>query len=70
MTPEQLAIAGLFAVLQGFAGAVIRALWNENKELKDENKALNQASRDLIAIQAQALKDRGVSIVSKPPDGG
>jgi hypothetical protein len=60
----------LFAVLQGFAGAVIRALWNENQALKNENKELNQASRDLIAIQAQALKEKGVSIVSSPSDRG
>jgi hypothetical protein len=69
MTPEQLAIAGLFAVLQTLAGAVIRALWTENKDLKNENKELNEASRNLIAIQAQALKDKGVQIVATLPEG-
>ncbi len=69
MTPEQLAIAALWAALQTVVGLVVRALYAENRELKEKLDDSNEASRDLIAIQAKMLQGQGVSIISKEERG-
>ncbi len=63
MTPEQLAIAGLFSALTSFAGVVIRLLWARIQALEVKLDESNEASRDLIRIQAQMLEGQGVQIV-------
>lgn len=64
MTPEQLAIAALFSALQLGWAAIVKYLRDENKELKKALDTSNQASVDLIAIQARMLRDHGIT----PPD--
>jgi hypothetical protein len=64
MTPEQLAIAGLFATLSGVVGAVLRELWADNKRLRKALDTANQASADLIRIQANMLRKHGIT----PPE--
>mgnify|MGYP001347509947 CR=1 FL=1 len=64
MTPEQMAIAGLFSALSGIVGAVIRYLHAENKRLREALDTANKASNDLIAIQARMLRDHGIT----PPE--
>jgi hypothetical protein len=64
MPPEYLAIGGLFTALSTLAGAVIRALWEENKTLRKQLDVSNEASRDLIRIQAQMLESKGVQVIS------
>ena len=66
MTPEQLAIAGLFSALSGIVGGVIRYLIAENRRLREALDASNKASADLIAVQAKMLREHGVT----PPTTG
>lgn len=69
LTPEYAAIVFLFTALYGFGGLVMKALWTENKELKQKLNESNEASRDLIALQAQLLRGRGVKVIETPPEG-
>lgn len=64
MTPEQLAIAALFSLWQTGTIAVIKYLHGENKRLRQALDTSNQASADLIFVQARMLRDHGIT----PPD--
>jgi hypothetical protein len=71
MPPEYLAIGGLFTALSALTGGVIKYLRDENRDLRDENGTLrkqldvsNEASRDLIRIQAQMLESKGIQVIS------
>lgn len=66
MTPEQLAIAALFSALQVGWGAIVKYLLDDNKRLRKALDTSNQASVDLIAIQARMLRDHGIT----PPEKG
>lgn len=68
MSPEQLAIAGLFAVLQGFATVVITTLWNENKELRRQLNDSNKTSRDLIQAVVTWFERNGIQVVPTDRD--
>lgn len=57
-------IVGLWGVLSTFVGVVLKTIWAENRELKTKLDLSNQASRDLIAIQAEILRGKGVKIVT------
>lgn len=69
LTPEYAAIVFLFTALYGFGGLVMKALLAENKDLKKKLDLSNEASRDLIALQAQLLRGSGVKIIATPPEG-
>lgn len=67
MTPEQMAIAALFAALQAGTLAVIRYLRDDNTRLRDALDKSNKASADLIAIQAHMLRKAGIKPPTTPP---
>lgn len=69
LSPEYAAIVFLFTALYGFGGLVMKALWAENKDLKKKLDLSNEASRDLIALQAQLLRGSGVKVIATPPEG-
>lgn len=65
MTPEQLAIAALFAALQAGWGAIVKYLHNEVIRLRTALDESNKSSADLIAIQNRMLKQHGLTPVSR-----
>jgi len=79
MTTEQMLIAAisvLWGVLVTFTTAVIRYFREQDRRKDTKIEALetkldlsNQASRDLILLQAEFLRGKGVQIVTTPTNG-
>ncbi len=70
------AISVLWGVLVTFTTAVIRYFREQDRRKDTKIEVLetkldlsNQASRDLISVQAEFLRGKGVQIVTTPIDG-
>ena len=69
MSPEYLAIAGLFSALQGVTALIIKMQQDRIGKLETQLDDSNKASRDLIALQAEMLRSKGVQIIAAPREG-
>ncbi len=68
MSPEQLAVAGMFTLYTGGVGTIMKVLWTENRRLTSKLDDSNSASRDLITVVVKLLEGGGVTVIPTPPE--